>query len=195
MPPLVRLAAGSGGAGGRCTQPVGYKSPTSNAYTVPVPAGAEPADEQAAAASAAPAAAGPSALAAGQIDFSSSPKMVMIFTCSICETRAAKAFSKASYERGIVIVDCPGCHKKHLVADHLGWLGQKGGQGRWMVRHHLYRGWWHVCDCVGVARTPTSWVDCTLRGQGLTFRPWRTCREPGGLCGKVRQKCDPQDGR
>ena len=50
----------------------------------------------------------------------------MVFTCGRCNTRAAKAFSKASYERGVVIVDCPGCHSKHLIADNLGWFGQKG---------------------------------------------------------------------
>ena len=62
----------------------------------------------------------------GSVNFAKEGKLVMLFTCSICNTRAAKAFSKASYERGVVIVDCPGCHKKHLIADNLGWLGKKG---------------------------------------------------------------------
>lgn len=50
----------------------------------------------------------------------------MVFTCAKCDTRAAKAFSKASYERGVVIVECPGCQSKHLIADHLGYFGKKG---------------------------------------------------------------------
>lgn len=54
----------------------------------------------------------------------------MVFTCSKCNTRAAKAFSKKSYQEGVVIVDCPGCHSKHLIADHLGWFGQKGAGHR-----------------------------------------------------------------
>lgn len=49
--------------------------------------------------------------------------MVMLFTCSVCEVRAAKAFSRHSYENGIVLVRCPGCSNLHLVADHLGWFG------------------------------------------------------------------------
>ncbi|GAB4814393.1 hypothetical protein N2152v2_001439 [Parachlorella kessleri] len=61
----------------------------------------------------------------GATDFARK-ELVMVFTCGKCDTRAAKAFSKASYERGVVVVDCPGCHSKHLIADNLGWFGQKG---------------------------------------------------------------------
>lgn len=53
-------------------------------------------------------------------------ELVMLFTCGQCNMRAAKAFSKDSYERGVVIVECPGCSSKHLIADHLGWFGSKG---------------------------------------------------------------------
>jgi hypothetical protein len=59
------------------------------------------------------------------IDFSKRD-MMMLFTCGKCDTRAAKAFSKKSYNQGVVIVECPGCKAKHLVADHLGWFGSKG---------------------------------------------------------------------
>lgn len=34
-----------------------------------------------------------------------------------------KGFSRDSYERGVVLVQCPGCQKRHVVADHLGWFG------------------------------------------------------------------------
>ncbi|PSC70991.1 zinc finger domain-containing [Micractinium conductrix] len=61
----------------------------------------------------------------GHTDFQQR-QLLMFFTCNKCNTRAAKAFSKQSYEGGVVIVECPGCQSRHLIADHLGWFGQKG---------------------------------------------------------------------
>eukprot|EP00760_Papus_ankaliazontas_P024642 PhM_4_TR23/c0_g1_i1/m.87049/K17808/ZIM17, DNLZ, Tim15; mitochondrial protein import protein ZIM17 len=48
--------------------------------------------------------------------------MMIAFTCAKCETRSVKRFSKHSYYKGIVVVQCPGCQGKHLIADHLGWF-------------------------------------------------------------------------
>jgi len=64
-------------------------------------------------------------LAPGEIDFKSK-QLIMMFTCGQCEVRSAKAFSKAAYQSGVVIVECPGCGGRHLIADHLGWFGEKG---------------------------------------------------------------------
>jgi mitochondrial protein import protein ZIM17 len=47
----------------------------------------------------------------------------MVFTCGNCETRAVKSFAKRSYERGVVLVQCPSCLKRHVIADNLGWFG------------------------------------------------------------------------
>ena len=71
------------------------------------------------------AAAGRARPPAGHTDFEQR-QLLMLFTCTKCDTRAAKAFSKQSYESGVVIVECPGCDNRHLIADHLGWFGQKG---------------------------------------------------------------------
>lgn len=59
---------------------------------------------------------------------SSERKMAIIYTCKKCSTRSMKTFNRSSYERGLVLVTCPGCLSKHLIADHLGWFGDKGFQ-------------------------------------------------------------------
>lgn len=51
--------------------------------------------------------------------------MVAAFTCGPCEYRMVKRFSKHAYQHGIVIVECPNCRVKHLLADNLGWLEDK----------------------------------------------------------------------
>jgi len=52
--------------------------------------------------------------------------MGIVFTCSKCDTRSVKAFSRAAYTKGVVLVRCPGCQSHHLIADHLGFFGEKG---------------------------------------------------------------------
>lgn len=52
--------------------------------------------------------------------------LYMMFTCAKCETRAARGFSRQAYENGVVIVTCPGCQVKHVIADRMGWFGEPG---------------------------------------------------------------------
>ncbi|KAF9077997.1 DNL zinc finger-domain-containing protein, partial [Rhodocollybia butyracea] len=60
------------------------------------------------------------------------PRMSITFTCTVpdCGTRSTHEFAKRSYERGIVIVECPGCHNRHLIADHLGWFNTEESKTR-----------------------------------------------------------------
>jgi protein import protein ZIM17 len=56
----------------------------------------------------------------------------MTFTCTAgaekdpaqppCGHRSTHEFAKRSYQKGIVIVQCPECKARHLIADHLGWF-------------------------------------------------------------------------
>jgi len=43
-------------------------------------------------------------------------------TCTKCETRSSHKFTTHSYEKGVVLIRCPGCRNLHLIADNLGWF-------------------------------------------------------------------------
>jgi hypothetical protein len=49
-------------------------------------------------------------------------RFVVLYTCKVCETRAAKSVSRQAYTAGVVLLRCDGCQKLHLFADHLGWF-------------------------------------------------------------------------
>jgi hypothetical protein len=49
-------------------------------------------------------------------------RFVVVYTCTVCETRAAKSVSRQAYAEGVVLLRCDGCQKLHLFADRLGWF-------------------------------------------------------------------------
>ncbi|KAH9840028.1 DNL zinc finger-domain-containing protein [Rhodofomes roseus] len=69
------------------------------------------------------------------------PRLSLTFTCTVpaCDTRSSHMFTKRSYERGIVIVQCSGCKNRHLIADHLGWFKESTEEGKLKTVEDLVR--------------------------------------------------------
>ena len=47
------------------------------------------------------------------------PRYQLTFTCKKCSSRSSHELSKQAYHHGTVLVQCPGCKNRHLIADHL----------------------------------------------------------------------------
>lgn len=47
------------------------------------------------------------------------PQLMIAFTCKKCDTRSSHTLSKQSYEKGSVLIQCPSCKNRHLIADNL----------------------------------------------------------------------------
>ncbi|KLT44023.1 zf-DNL-domain-containing protein, partial [Cutaneotrichosporon oleaginosum] len=66
------------------------------------------------------------------------PRLSLTFTCQagpekeqdVCGHRSSHEFSRKSYEKGVVIIQCPECKARHLIADHLGWFNEVTGDGQ-----------------------------------------------------------------
>ncbi|KAL1406329.1 hypothetical protein Q8F55_008028 [Vanrija albida] len=99
-------------------------TPDSTSHALPAPDAPVP-----------PTPAGPQKLA--QIE----PRLAMTFTCTHdgCGHRSTHEFARKSYEKGVVIVQCPGCKARHLIADHLGWFKEVTDGGKLRTVEDLVR--------------------------------------------------------
>ncbi|KAK9477881.1 DNL zinc finger-domain-containing protein [Lipomyces japonicus] len=41
------------------------------------------------------------------------------FTCKVCSNRSSHFMSHQAYHNGTVLIKCPSCNNRHLIADHL----------------------------------------------------------------------------
>lgn len=61
------------------------------------------------------------------------PKLMIGFTCKKCSTRSSHTMSKQAFETGLVLIQCPGCKNRHLIADNL----KVFSEGNFNLRQHL----------------------------------------------------------
>jgi len=47
------------------------------------------------------------------------PSYQLTVTCRPCQSRSTHTISKQGYHHGTVVIQCPGCKSRHLIADHL----------------------------------------------------------------------------
>lgn len=57
----------------------------------------------------------------GKID---KPTYQLTFTCKACNHRSSHFVSKQAYHGGTVLIQCPSCTNRHLIADYLNVFGQ-----------------------------------------------------------------------
>ncbi|KAJ7230455.1 DNL zinc finger-domain-containing protein [Mycena pura] len=69
------------------------------------------------------------------------PRLSMTFTCTAdeCGERSTHEFSRQAYKTGIVLAQCPKCHVRHLIADHIGWFKESTEDGKLRTVEDLLR--------------------------------------------------------
>lgn len=61
---------------------------------------------------------------------SSSSEAVVEPAFAPCSHRSTHTFTRQAYTRGTVLIQCPACQNRHLIADHLGWFKELTAEGK-----------------------------------------------------------------
>jgi protein import protein ZIM17 len=61
----------------------------------------------------------PEEVTATEDRWANTPAYEMSFTCKPCSTRSTHKISKQGYHHGTVLITCPSCRNRHLIADHM----------------------------------------------------------------------------
>lgn len=87
-------------------------------------------------------------------------RMLIGFTCRVCDQRTHRTISRQAYLHGVVLVECPGCKNRHLISDRLGWFEQRGDspdvEGLMKERGEAIRDVWKedehgaILECLGL---------------------------------------------
>jgi len=67
--------------------------------------------------------------------------ITMTCTANDCNHRSTHEFTKKSYQKGIVIIQCPSCKERYVPIFHV--CGKSGADDRHLIADNL--GWFNVC--------------------------------------------------
>lgn len=65
--------------------------------------------------------------------------MTLTCTADNCGHRSTHEFTYHAYTKGIVLITCPGCRNRHLIADHIGWFKESTQDGKLRTVEDLLR--------------------------------------------------------
>ena len=87
------------------------------------------------------------------------------FTCNVCDGPNSHSISWHAYNKGTVLVTCPGCQSSHLIADNLNWI-EKCARARGLNIHMMLA---NACSVVVISRLTRP---CVRLAPGVACAHW-----------------------